>query len=127
MQHNVKQLTGLLALLLCLASAVAADQPHGSWKDAQVTSVVAYSAGGPAGKGYVVVTFTSNGTGTPGCASGYPRDVVIDISTPGGAFAAAIAQTAKLSSMSVTATGTGTCTVSPTTETLASIQETAVR
>jgi hypothetical protein len=114
--------------LLALSSAAASDQPHGSWKDAHVTDVTVYAAGGPAAKGYVVVTFAANGTGTPSCANGYPRSVAIDLSGPGGAFAAAIMQTALLSGMSsLTVTGTGTCSVSPTTQTLASVQETASR
>jgi len=118
--------TVLSLTLLALSSVVASDQPHGSsWKEVKVAAVTAYTAGGPSGKGYVVVTFSSNGTGTPGCASGYPRDLVIDISTPGGGFAAAIAQSAKLSGMSVTVAGTGTCGVASGTETMASIIESA--
>ena len=75
--------------LLALSGVAASDQPHeGSWKDAKVTDIMAYTAGGHEGKGYVVVTFAANGTGTPNCASGYPRSVVIDLSTPGGAYAA---------------------------------------
>ena len=126
MQHNVKQLTSFLALLLPLSSAVAADQHHGTWKDAQVADITVYTTGGNEGKGYVVVTFAANGTGTPSCASGYPRSVAIDFSTPGGGgFAAAVMQSALLSGMPVTVTGTGSCSVSPTIETVASIQETA--
>jgi hypothetical protein len=118
----MKNFTAFLTLLLSLSSALAADQPHGSWKDAHVTSIAAYSVGGPAGKGYVVVTFDANGSGTPSCASGYPRDVVIDMSTSGGVFAGALMQSAKLSGMSVTVTGAGTCSVIPTAETLASVE-----
>jgi hypothetical protein len=111
--------------LLALSSVAASDQPHGgSWKDAQVADIMVHTDGGPAGKGYVVVTFAANGTGTPNCASGYPRSVAIDLSIAGGTFAAAVMQSALLSSMSVTVTGTGSCSVSPTTETAASVQET---
>src|SRR5215831_8800638 len=124
MLHNVKPLTSSLTLLLPLSNAVAADQPHGTWKDVQVIDVTVFAAGGPAGKGYVVVTFSANGTGTPGCASGYPRSVAIDNSISGGAFAAGVAQTAFFSQLPLTVTGTGTCSVIPTTETLASIQMT---
>ena len=110
--------------LLALSSVAASDQPHGSWKDAQVTDVTVYAAGGPAAKGYVVVTFAANGTGTPSCANGYPRSVAIDLSAPGGAFAAAIMQTAFLTgTSSLTVTGTGTCSLIPNAETLASIEE----
>ena len=111
--------------LLALSGVAASDQPHeGSWKDATVTDIVAYTAGGPTGKGYVVVTFAANGTGTPNCASGYPRSVVIDTSTPGGAYAAAITQSAFLSGMFLAVTGTGACSVTPTIETAASVHET---
>jgi hypothetical protein len=91
----------------------------------KVTEVTVYTAAGPAGKGYVVVTFSSNGTGTPNCASGYPKNLLIDNSSgPSGAFAAAVVQSAMLSVMTVTVTGTGSCSVNPAMETMASIQET---
>jgi hypothetical protein len=119
----VKQPLALLALLVLSSAAYAGGS---TWKDAKVSDITVYAAGGPEGKGYVVVTFAANGAGTPNCASGYPRSVVIDLSTAGGAYAAAIAQSAYLmGSSSLTVTGTGTCTVSPTTETVASVQEMA--
>jgi hypothetical protein len=127
MQHNVKQLTSFLALLLPLSSAVAADQPHGTWKDAKVADITVFAAGGPSGKGYMVVTFSSNGTGTPSCASGYPRNLAIDITTEGGKFASMELERSSMIGMTVTVTGTGTCSVVPTAETLASIQTTAGR
>jgi hypothetical protein len=113
--------------LLALSSMAVSDQPHGgTWKDAQVADITVYTTGGNEGKGYVVVTFAANGTGTPSCASGYPRSVAIGTSTGGGGggFAAAIMQSALLSGMPVTVTGTGSCSVSPTIETVASVQET---
>jgi hypothetical protein len=114
------------ALLLALSSVAASDQPHvgSTWKDARVTDLTVYPSGGSGGKGYVVVTYSSNGTGTPSCASGYPRDLVIDLSTPGGAFAGSAAQMSLMSGAVMTVTGTGTCGVIPTAETLASIQQT---
>jgi hypothetical protein len=116
--------TLFLLALLALSGVAVSDQPHGSWKDAKVTDILAHTAGGPEGKGYLVVTFAANGTGTPNCASGYPRSVVIDLSTQGGAFAAAIVQSALLlGSSSLTVTGTGACSVTPTIETAASVQE----
>ena len=124
MQHNVRRLTTLLALLLPLSSAVAADQPHGTWKDARVTDVTIHTAGGTAAKGYVVVTFAANGAGSPSCASGYPRNPVIDITTEGGKVAFAMMQSAVMLSKLMTVTGTGTCSLIPNTETLASLQTT---
>jgi len=110
--------------LLAMSSVAVSDQPHtGSWKDAKLTDIVVHTAGGPEGKGYVVLTFAANGTGTPNCASGYPRSVVIDLSTPAGAYAAGIAQTVRLTGTSLTVTGTGSCSVTPTIETVASLQE----
>jgi len=114
--------TVLPLALLALSSVAASDQPHGSWKDVKITGITVYAAGGPSEKGSVVVTFAATGRGTPNCASGYPKDVVIDLSTAGGAFAASMAQAAKLTGMSVTVTGAGTCSVTSNTETLASIQ-----
>jgi hypothetical protein len=119
----MKHSTLVLALLLSMSS-VAAPPAGGSWKDVKVTDITAHPDGGPGGKGYVVVTFSSNGTGTPSCASGYPRNVAIDLSTAGGGFAAAVAQSSFLSDSAVTVTGTGACGV-PTVETLASIREVA--
>jgi hypothetical protein len=111
--------------LLAVSSAAVSDQPRGgSWKDAKVTDITAHTAGGTEGKGYVVVTFAANGTGIASCASGYPRSVVIDVSTPGAAYAAAMAQSAFLSGMPLTVTGTGACNVVPNVETAASVQET---
>jgi hypothetical protein len=112
---------------LALSGVAASDQPHGgSWKDVKVIEVTVYTAGGTSGKGYVVVTFTANGTG-PSCANGYPRSVAIDSSTPGGAFAAGIVQYAFLIGAPLTVTGTGACSVIPNTETLDSIQEQSLR
>jgi len=109
-----------LLALLAVSSVAVSDKPHGgSWKDVNVTDITAYTTGGPEGKGYLIVTFSSNGTGTPSCASGYPRNLAI-----AGGFAAAIVQSAFLSQAPLTVTGTGTCDVSPTTETMASVHET---
>ncbi len=113
------------ALLLCVSSVAAPDQPHGgsSSKDVKISDITAHTTGGTGEKGYLVVTFSSNGTGTPDCAKGYPRDLVIDMSTAAGAFAAALAQAGLLTGSAVTVTGTGACSVIPTAETLASIHE----
>lgn len=113
--------------LFSLSRVAASDQPHGaSWKDVRVTEVTVYTTGGPTGKGYLVVTFSSNGTGTPSCASGYPRNLLIDVTTDGGRMAAAtVMQARALGSalgMTLTVIGTGTCSLSSTTETMASIQ-----
>ena len=114
------------SILLALSSVAGSDQSqHGIWKDAQVTSVVAYADGGSSGKGYVVVTFAANGTGSPHCAAGYPRSVAIDLSTAGGGFTAAIVQAAVLTGASMTVLGSGSCSVIPTVETVASVEETS--
>src|SRR5690242_16370089 len=122
--HPVKRLKLLLALLLVVSSA-AAYAGGSTWTGANVINITTYPSGGPAGKGYVVITFSSNGAGTPSCASGYPRNVAIDLSTAGGGFAAAVAQSSFLSGSAVTVTGTAACSVIPTAETLASIREVA--
>jgi hypothetical protein len=110
----------VLALLLSLSSAAA--YAGSSWKDVKITDVTIYTAAGPAGKGYVVVTFAANGTGTPSCASGYPKNLVIDISAVGGAMAAAAVQQGLMTGSTVSVTGTGGCSVNPSMETMASIQ-----
>lgn len=118
----------LPAVFLSLASAAA--PPAGSaWKDARVTDVTIYPAGGPGGKGYIVVTFASNGMGTPSCASGYPKNLVLDISTGGGGLAAAMVEQSLMMGSTLTVTGSGTCaaSVNPPMETLASIQATSMR
>src|SRR5262249_28511195 len=95
--------------VLALSSVAASDQPHGVWKDAKVTDITVYTTGGTDGKGYVVVRFAANGTGTPSCASGYPKSVAIDISTIGGTMAAEMAGKSLLIGSSLTVTGTGAC------------------
>jgi hypothetical protein len=120
----MKHSTLVLALLLSMSS-VAAPPPGGSWKDVRISDITVHTDGGPAGKGYIVVTFSSTGTGTPNCASGYPKNLVIDNSSgQNAAFAAAVVQSAMLTGMTVTVTGTGSCSVNPAMETMASIQET---
>ncbi len=113
------------ALLLFLSGVAASDQPHGgsSSKDVRISDITVHTDGGSAGKGYVILTFSSTGTSTPSCASGYPRDLIVDMSIAGGAFAAAVAQSSFLTGSAVTVTGSGTCSVVPTAETLASIRE----
>ena len=120
MKHSIV----VLALLLSMSS-VAAPPPSGSWKDVMISDITVHPAAGPTGKGYIVVTFSSNGTNTPNCASGYPRSLVVDLSDAGGGFAAAVAQSSFLSGSAVTVTGTGACSVIPTAETLSSIGEVA--
>jgi hypothetical protein len=110
-----------LALILLIFSA-SAYAGGSTWTGASIINMTAYATGGTEGKGYVIVTLSSNGAGTPDCARGYPRNVAIDLSTPGGAFAAALAQSARLMGATVTVTGAGNYTVIPTAETLASIQ-----
>lgn len=121
----MKHSTLVLALLLSMSS-VAAPPAGSSWKDVTISDYTVHTDGGAGGKGYVVVTFASNGTGTPSCASGYPRDLVIDLSNAGGALAASVAEMNFLTGQPVTAvTGTGACSVIPTTETLAAIHRAA--
>jgi hypothetical protein len=113
--------------VLALSSAAASDQPHGTWADAKVTNVAVYTTGGSASKGYVVVTFAANSTGTPGCASGYPRNIAIDTSTASAMLAFETLERSTMMGAPVTVTGTGTCSVIPNTETLASVQSQAMR
>jgi len=50
-----------------------------------------------------------NSTGMPSCASGYPRNVVIDLATAGGAMAAQEVARSLLIGSLLTVTGSGTC------------------
>jgi hypothetical protein len=117
----MKSLTTAVVLLLSMSS-VAAPPVGSSWKDAKVTDVTVYTAGGAAGKGYVLATLAANGTGTPNCASGYPRNVAIDITTEAGRVAYASMSQSMMFGQAITVTGTGACSVIPNTETLASLQ-----
>jgi hypothetical protein len=112
----------LLPVVLLSLSSTAAPPAGSTWKDAKVTDVTVYTAGGPAGKGYVVVTFAANGAGTPSCASGYPRNLVIDLSAGGGGMAAMLVEQSMMTGQALTVTGSGSCSVNPSMETLASIQ-----
>ena len=70
----------LLPLTLLTLSSATAYADGTTWTYAKVMSITVYAAGGSGQKGYVVVTFESNGKGTPpGCASGYPRNLAIDL------------------------------------------------
>lgn len=82
----------LLPVLFVSLSSVAAPLAGSSWKDAKISEITVYTDGGHDGKGYIGVTFSSNGSGTPSCASNYPRNLVVDLSTAVGAFAASVAQ-----------------------------------
>jgi hypothetical protein len=114
----------LIALALLAFSIATAFAGVSTFTEAKIASTTVYTSGGSAAKGYLVVTFTSNGVGTPGCASGYPRNIVIDLSTDGGKFAATVFAKAEMLGSAITATGTGMCSVIPTAETLLSVQET---
>jgi len=108
-QHMKRALIPL-ALAAALSTATAADQPQGgSWKDVKAEHVTVYATGGPGGEGYAVYTLSTNSTGTPQCASGYPRNVVVDIGKRVGAMAASELEKSMLMGGLLTATGTGTC------------------
>jgi hypothetical protein len=109
-----------LTLALLSLSTAAAMDGGGKWTDTTITSI---TANAPA-QGYVLLTLASSSTGTPSCASGEPRNVVIPM-TPGGKEAVGIAESAMMTGKTVTVTGMGTCSVVSTAETLLSIQMTA--
>jgi hypothetical protein len=76
MKHFKLGLALLLSLSLWASEAAYAD---GSvWTDAKITNIKVVTSAPTAPKGYLLVTFAANGTGTPNCASGYPRNVSID-------------------------------------------------
>jgi len=118
----------LIPLALLTLNATAADQPpHGVWTDAKVTGVTLYTTGGPSGRGFLIATLSVNATGSPPtCASGYPRNVAVDVTTESGKFAGATIQqamtTGAMLGSTITVNGTGSCTIVANTETLASIQ-----
>ena len=115
----------LLPFALLALSSTAAPPAGSNWKDVKVTDLTIYTAAGAAGKGYVVVTFSSSGTGTPSCASAYPRNVVIDPTAAADDRAVATVQMVMMTGTTVTVTGTGSCSINPSMETMASIQTTA--
>jgi hypothetical protein len=125
-EHTNMKRALLLPLALLALSSTAAPPVGSSWKDVKVTDLTIYTAAGAAaGKGYVVVTFSSSGTGTPSCASAYPRNVVIDPTPAADDRAVATVEVVMMTGTTVTVTGTGSCSIIPSMETMASIQTTA--
>jgi hypothetical protein len=94
------------------------------WTDAKITNIKVVTSAPTAPKGYVLVAFATNGTGTPNCASGYPRNIAIDLSSQGGALAFAVLEKAVFGlPLTVTVRGTGACSVVSNADTLASLEE----
>lgn len=115
----------LIPLVFLSLLSSAATPPAGSrWKDVKITDITIYAAGGSSGKGYVVVTFASNGLGTPSCAGDYPKNLVIDLTNPGGTLATTAVELQNTLGSLVTVTGT--CSIVPSMETLASIHLTSI-
>jgi len=111
---------GVLAGALLPIAALAGDLVVGSWPGATVTTIMAATSQGAPTKGAYFVTFSAPGNGAS-CGSTHNNQLVIDISSPGGAAAAAIAQFARISGAKINAKGTGDCSVIPTYEAAASI------
>jgi len=117
MQNPLTTCGGLTGALLSIA-AFAGDV--GSWSGVTVTSMTAATAQSAPTKGAYFVTFSASGNGAS-CGSTHNTQLVIDLSQPGGAAAAAIVQLARISGVKITAKGTGDCSVIPTYEAAASI------
>jgi hypothetical protein len=107
----------LFSTVLALA-AQAAFASQGSWSNVTVTSIIDYVGTG----GVIEVQLSANSTGGPACATTTNR-VVIDPSNPAGAYAAAVAQSARLSGATISFTGAGTCALVSGIETLNYLQE----
>lgn len=122
---NMNMKCALLLSLLSLSSATA--YAGATFTNVTIAKVAVYTSGGPASKGYLVVTFSMPGTGTPPCANGWPQNLAIDLSTAGGTMAAQMVQQAYLSGAVVTAIGTDDCNVLSTSATMGSIQSSRPR
>lgn len=95
----------LIALTMALSPAAFAG---GSWNGVTVLNTTASTSERSSPSGNVEFELSAGSTGGPGCAT-TTNYVVVDVSSPGGAFAAAILQTARLSGVTVNLIGTGTC------------------
>jgi hypothetical protein len=111
-----------LCLVLLMSLSIAAAYAGGNWSDVTVTNITIYTSEGSPPRGYMVVTLSANGPSTPSCASGYPKNLVIDVTNDAGRMAAAMASEALTLDAPVTVAGTGLCSISSSAETMASIQ-----
>lgn len=113
-------------LLLALAALSPAAFAAGSWTGVTVSTIIPlsseYFVNGTATAVQVVLSASASGT-PPACSSSNRTYVVIDVSTPGGAFAAAVFQSARLSGTTLTVVGMGNCNFESGIETLAYVEE----
>ncbi len=116
----------LVAALFLSLSLWASESAYagGTWSGVSVAEIKACTSEGCPPKGWVVVKLSAGATGTPpSCSSSNRNFVVIDTTIPAGAFAAALMQTAKLSGMTISVAGSGSCSLDPAVETAASVTE----
>ena len=112
----------LIAILMMGTIAPAAFATSGTWTNVTVTHITpcAATSGAPCsvGTAYVQVTFSASSTGNPTCSGSAKTYGVIDVSTSAGAFLAAVMQSAFLSGSTISANGTGACSILTNEETL---------
>lgn len=113
-----KLILSLVAALSLLGAAVPALATVGAWSNVTVTTIEPYPGSG----NIVIVWFSANSTGSP-CAT-QKGAAIVDMSTAAGAFAAAVAQSARLSSTTLSVVnGTGNCNLLTGYETLGVLEE----
>lgn len=118
----------LLSLSLSVSQAANPNPAGGTWNNVTVVSVTACTAERCPPKGWVIVQFSADATGSPpACARDNPRSVAIDMQTAAGGFAAAILQTGTLTGMTLNIAGTGACEVDAAIESLGKVIEGTAR
>lgn len=107
--------------LMVIASGAALAS--GSWSSVSVSGITNYTTEGgyAATGGIVLVEASAAASGSPSCGSGNSRWFVIDTSTGAGAYAALLIQRALTAGTTFSASGTGTCGIVSSMETLGSI------
>lgn len=113
----------LFALLLPMSLwATEPSHPAGTWLGVKVLEVKACTPEGCPPKGRVIVKLSAGATGSPpSCSSSYRNWVAINIGEAGGAFAASLMQAARLTGMSISVEGTGSCSLASDIETAATV------
>lgn len=117
---NIKaMLISLLAVVLTTPAFAG-----GVWTNVTVTEIVpCTSAEGCGTNGYLQALFSANDTGGASCGSSNKAWGVVDVTTTIGAYIAAVLQSARLTSQTITVYGIGSCGLQSNEETIGEVVE----